>query len=161
MHGQDRMAGLQQPINHEPAGVFDDHGELVSILLGGIKTRAPWRPWEESGGYPFTGQVVPGMKATRARSAAFTRNVGGHAPILLLAGVRRREGARASGENREALSTVAGRAVGPARSSDETPVTGGMCDRGGAVTPYQADDLPLLAVPLLWVAHGRPGDHGL
>jgi hypothetical protein len=64
----------------------------VSILLGGIETRALLRPWEESGGYPFTGQVVPGMKATRARSAAFTRNVGGHAPILLLAGVRAARG---------------------------------------------------------------------
>lgn len=64
------------------------------------------------------------MKATRARSAAFTWNVGGHAPILLAAGNGQREGERTSGKNRKAQSTDAGRAVGPVHSSDEAPVMG-------------------------------------
>jgi len=38
---------------------------------------------DKLGGYPFTGQVVPGMEATRARSAAFAWNVGRRALILL------------------------------------------------------------------------------
>ena len=37
---------------------------------------------DEPGEYPFTGQVVPGMKATRARSAAFAWNVRRQVPTL-------------------------------------------------------------------------------
>src|SRR5258708_21417454 len=63
------------------------------------------------------------MKAARARSAASARNVGRRVPIL--------RPARAGGEREraaqpklEALSTVAARAGGPARSSGERPVMG-------------------------------------
>src|SRR6266404_2007825 len=73
---------------------------------------------------PFTGQAVPGVQVARAWSAACVRNEGkaraGTAP-------REEAGARGSapsGCNREALSTVAARAGGPARSSAEVPVTG-------------------------------------
>jgi len=45
------------------------------------------RPQDEPGGYPFTGQAVPGIQATRAQSAAVTWNVGRQAPTRLLAGV--------------------------------------------------------------------------
>jgi hypothetical protein len=38
---------------------------------------------KESGGYPFTGQAVPGMKAARARSAAFAWNAGRRVPVPL------------------------------------------------------------------------------
>jgi hypothetical protein len=37
---------------------------------------------DEPGGSPCTGQVVPGMEAARAWSAAFTRNVGRWMPKL-------------------------------------------------------------------------------
>ena len=37
---------------------------------------------EKSGGYPFTGQAVPGMEATRAWSAAFAWNVGRRTPVV-------------------------------------------------------------------------------
>lgn len=63
------------------------------------------------------------MKVTRARSAALMWNVGRHAPILP-SGSGRREEARTSGGNHEALSTVAGHAFGPAHSSGEAPVMG-------------------------------------
>ena len=36
--------------------------------------------WDEPGGCPLTGQVVPGMEATRAWSAAAARNVGRRTP---------------------------------------------------------------------------------
>ena len=44
---------------------------------------------KEPGGYPFTGQAVPGMKAARARSAAFARNAGRQVPVLRPAGAGR------------------------------------------------------------------------
>jgi hypothetical protein len=49
--------------------------------------------------------------------------VGRHAPTLPFASGRREE-ARTSGGNHEALSTVAGHAFGPAHSSGEAPVMG-------------------------------------
>src|SRR5664279_3215625 len=72
---------------------------------------------------PFTGQAVPGVKAARVRSAASIRNVREHAPTLPREWCWAR-GRAPSGGNREALSTVAGREVGPVHSSDEVPVTG-------------------------------------
>jgi len=75
-----------------------------------------------SGGYPFTGQTVPGV-------------TGGTSPICGSPAERERArpdtarifratGSAPSGGNRAVLSTVAGCAVGPAHSSGETPVTG-------------------------------------
>jgi hypothetical protein len=68
------------------------------------------------------------MKAARARSAASAWNVGKRvltplAPYLF-SGVGGARGSTSSGGNREALSTVAAHAGGPARSSDEAPVMG-------------------------------------
>jgi hypothetical protein len=42
----------------------------------------PISPGIEPGGCPCIGQVVPGMKAARARSAASAWNVGRQAPTL-------------------------------------------------------------------------------
>ena|ERR1700683_3205437 len=91
-----------------------------------IETGASFGFRDESGGCPLTGQVVSGMEATRAWSAAFAWNVGRHVPIPRLAGLGGlvARGSVPSGRNREGLSTVAGRAGGPARSSDEAPVMG-------------------------------------
>jgi hypothetical protein len=57
------------------------------------------RSQDESGGCPRIGQTVSGMEATRARSAAFTRNVGRQALKLPLAQVAggERERAQAAG----------------------------------------------------------------
>ena len=77
---------------------------------------------DEPGGCPPIGQVVSGMKATRAWSAAAAWNVGRPAPIR--PPVRVVRGRPPSGRNCEVLSTDAGRVGGLARSSDETPVMG-------------------------------------
>ena len=50
------------------------------IETGAVK----WRR-DEPGGCPSIGQVVPGVKAARSRSAASAWNVGRHASILPLA----------------------------------------------------------------------------
>jgi hypothetical protein len=39
-------------------------GDVSLQNLGGIKTGMGLWPRDESGGYPLTGQVVPGMEAT-------------------------------------------------------------------------------------------------
>jgi hypothetical protein len=66
------------------------------------------------------------MEAARARSAAFTRNVGRRTPIPHACPGRggRTRGSALRGRNREALSTVAASAAGPARSSGEALVIG-------------------------------------
>lgn len=81
---------------------------------------------DEPGGCPFIGQVVSGMKAARARSAASAWNLGRQVSTLpgrvawwRLGRVR---GSSPGGGNREALSTVAAPAGGPARSSGEAAV---------------------------------------
>jgi hypothetical protein len=83
---------------------------------------------DEPGGCPSIGQVVSGMKVARARSAASAWNLGRQASTLSARAAERWSGsARGSapgGGNREALSTVAALAGGPARSSDEAPVIG-------------------------------------
>jgi hypothetical protein len=48
----------------------------------GIKTGVSHYSRDEPGGCPLTGQVVPGMKAARVRSAASAWNVGRRVPIL-------------------------------------------------------------------------------
>lgn len=81
---------------------------------------------DEPGGCPLIGQAVSGMKAARARSAASARNLGRQASTLSGGAAARWPGAaRGSapgGRDREALSTVARLAGGPARSSDEAAV---------------------------------------
>ncbi len=69
------------------------------------------------------GQVVSGMEATRAWSAAAAWNVGRRAPIPSDP-VGWARGRASSSRNCEVLSTVAGCAGGLARSSDEAPVMG-------------------------------------
>jgi hypothetical protein len=97
-----------------------------------IKTGAPSEPRDELGGNPLTGQAVSGMEATRAWSAAFAWNVGRHVPIRMPA-VQwpMSRGSVPSSRNCEGLSTDAGYAGGPARSSDEAPVMG--VERGGRI----------------------------
>lgn len=66
----------------------------VSKQAADIKTGAvKWRR-DEPGGSPLIGQVVSGMEAARARSAASARNVGRRMPIPLLVGEK-------AGGNRE------------------------------------------------------------
>ena len=66
----------------------------------------------------IAGQVVPGAEVARAWPAAFVRNVGWRAPKLPFEGGERESSKRLK---REELSTVAGRAGGPVRSSDDAP----------------------------------------
>src|SRR5208282_3180153 len=89
------------------------------------------RSRDESGGSPFTGQAVSGIEVARSCSAASAWNVGRRVPILVpvrlpFTGGRRRvaRGSAPGDRNREVLSTDAEPAGGPARSSDEAPVTG-------------------------------------
>lgn len=78
----------------------------------------------ELGGNPFTVRVVSGMQVTRARSAAFVRNRRRHVRIRPRLKEARREGAPQAESLREGLSTEAGCAGGPARSSGEALVIG-------------------------------------
>ena len=64
------------------------------------------------------------MQVARARSAACVRNVGKARADTAPREVAGARGSAPSGRNREALSTVAARAGGPARSSAEVPVMG-------------------------------------
>src|SRR3954465_15155250 len=92
----------------------------------------PNNPGIKPGGCPSIGQVVPGVKAARARSAASAWNVGRRMSILpYLHACGSVRGSAPSGGNREALSTDAACAGGPARSSAELPVMGG--ERRGRV----------------------------
>ena len=77
---------------------------------------------DEPGGSPLTGQVVSGMKATRAWSAAAAGNVG--RPIAIGPPVRAVRGRPPSSRNCEVLSTDARWVGGLARSSGEAPVMG-------------------------------------
>lgn len=110
------------------ASAGDREGELSSPLM---KHRQLWMaskpgrtrcPGTQLGGHPFTGQAVPGVN-------------GGTSPICGFHAERERagpdttqnlwvRGSALSGGNREVLSTVAGRAVGPVHSSGEAPVMG-------------------------------------
>jgi hypothetical protein len=74
---------------------------------GGIRTGCYFLAREESGGCPMTGQMVSGVEATRAWSAAFAWNVGRPAPTRLPWPGRDRELSKR--KHREELSTVAGR----------------------------------------------------
>jgi hypothetical protein len=102
----------------------------VSKLRDDIETGVSMRLRDEPGGCPPIGQVVSGMQATRARSAASVRNRRRRIRIHP-AWSGRREGVSQAARSRKGLSTVAGCAGGPARSSDEAPVTG--AERRGRV----------------------------
>jgi hypothetical protein len=92
---------------------------LIASLFRKVASKPGVSDWPgtEPGGYPVTGQVVPGAKVARAWHAAFMRNVGKRALIL----PARKGGERECSKRlkRKELSTVAGRAGGPVRSSDE------------------------------------------
>jgi hypothetical protein len=87
-----------------------------------IETGISGCPRDEPGGSPLTGQVVSGMKATRAWSAAAAGNVG--RPTLIRPPVMVVRGRPPSCRNGEVLSTEAGWVGGLARSSEEAPVMG-------------------------------------
>src|SRR5512144_235379 len=87
-----------------------------------IETGASGCPREEPGGCPLTGQVVSGMKATRAWSAAAAWNVG--RPTAIRPPERVVRGRPPSSRNCEVPSTDAGWVGGLARSSAEAPVMG-------------------------------------
>lgn len=87
-----------------------------------IETGASGCLRDEPGGCPLTGQVVPGMKATRAWSAAAAGNVGRPTPIRPPFGAGR--GRPPSSDDCEVPSTEAGWVGGLARSSAQAPVMG-------------------------------------
>ena len=94
-------------------------------IRDGIETGEAKSLRDGPGGCPSIGQVVPGMQAARAWSAAPVRNVGRPVPICLAASLARTaRGSASTGRIREALSTDAASAGGPARRSDEAPVIG-------------------------------------
>jgi hypothetical protein len=104
---------------------------------------------DEPGGCPPIGQVASGMKAARARSAASAWNLGRRASTLpgratdgWLCSAR---GSAPGGGNREALSTVASPAGGPARSSEEAAVI--AVERRGR----------LICAGFVWATGLRPG----
>ena len=91
--------------------------------MDGIKTGVCPLSRDELGGCPFIGQAVSGMEATRARSAAPTRNVRRPDPILPVWFCV--QWARGSSPGVcWGVSTVAGSVGGPVRSSDEALVMG-------------------------------------
>jgi hypothetical protein len=118
--------GVQEASGGDRKGERKRTADEVSKQAADIKTGAVKGRRDEPGGDPSIGQAVSGIEAARVRSAASARNVGRRVLIRLTL-LRRGELARGSalgGGNREALSTDAARAGGPARSSDETPVIG-------------------------------------
>lgn len=95
-----------------------------------IETGVSGCPRDEPGGCPLIGQVVSGMKATRAWSAAAVRNV--RRPIPIRPPVLVVRGRPPSSRNCKVLSTEAGWVGGLARSSGEAPVMG--VERRGQAT---------------------------
>ncbi len=126
-HGLSCQVGTGKANVSEPLTTRRDE-EMAS------KPGYPNNPGIKPGGCPLIGQVVPGVKVARARSAASAWNVGKWAPTQprnrsqVRAVVR---GSASTGENRKMLSTVVASAGGPARSSGEPPVMGG--ERRGRV----------------------------
>ena len=82
----------------------------------------------------IAGQVVPGVEVARAWSAASAWNGGGLARTLLPAALRRERGREGSRKRPDGVSgeTVAGLAVGPARSSGDPPAWRGGAGSEGA-----------------------------
>lgn len=87
-----------------------------------IETGVSGCPRDEPGGSPLTGQVVSGMKATRAWSAAAVWNLG--RPALITPPRMGGRGRSPSSRNCEVRSTDAGWVGGLARSSGDAPVMG-------------------------------------
>jgi len=104
-----------------------------------IETGVSGWPWDEPGGCPLIGQVVSGMKATRAWSAAAAWNVG--RPALIRPPVGLVRGRPPSRRNGEVLSTDAGWVGGLARSSGEAPVMGAE-RRGRAIVIWSSGQPP-------------------
>jgi hypothetical protein len=89
-----RQVGIRKASESEPS---DD----VSKQSVDIETGATFQLRDEPGGCPLIGQVVSGMEAARAWSAASARNVGRRVPTLSTCtgvGAWRREGARWAAE---------------------------------------------------------------
>jgi len=89
-----RQVGIRKASESEP---FDD----VSKQSADIETGATFQPRDEPGGCPLIGQVVSGMEAARAWSAASVWNVGRRVSTLLVragVGAGWREGARRAAE---------------------------------------------------------------
>src|SRR5580693_1136316 len=106
----------------------------------------------------IAGRVVPGVEAARAWSAASVRNGGERARMLLPAARGGYGGERETLErlNRERLSTVAGRAVGPARSSDDSPAwRGGRRSEGAGSFVVRRHDQPEFPGGVTWTGRGR------
>jgi hypothetical protein len=97
-----RQVGTRKASASEPLTTC--RNEFDGIETGEFKSSR-----DEPGGCPFIGQVVSGMQAARAWSAAPARNVGRRTSILSARAelVRVAEGSASTGGNREALSTVA------------------------------------------------------
>jgi hypothetical protein len=93
--------------------------------IGDIETRVPLLPWEQPGGYLFTGLAVSGVEVARARSRCQCGTWERLAPIRLAGRLRplARESAPSS-THCEELSIDAEQAGGPLSSSGEAPVTG-------------------------------------
>lgn len=71
---ESRQAGIRKASESDPLMKHRKTGD-------DIKTGVCVDLREESGGNPFTGQMVSGVKAARAWSAATARNVGRRVPI--------------------------------------------------------------------------------
>lgn len=100
-----------------------NHCRRVVIDLGDIETRASFQSWDKPGGCPayWSGGVRRGGGASLV--CGFRMELGKARPdmVTVFAGGERERSKR---QNRKELSTVAGRAGGPACSSCEAPVMG-------------------------------------
>ena len=77
---RDASGGVQEGVALKvPRGIH----RLIASLFREAASKPGVMAWPgtEPGGYPITGQVVPGAEVARAWTAAFVRNVGKRAPI--------------------------------------------------------------------------------
>jgi hypothetical protein len=142
--GERRGKGARDVLGGDREGERKRTVEDASKQVDDIETGAVKGVRDEPGGCPSIGQVVSGEEAARVRSAASARNVGRRTPIPLPRGRARPGVARGSapgGRNREALSTVAASAGGPARSSGEAPVIG-VERRGRLIRRFVSHEQP-------------------
>lgn len=116
---ESRQAGIGKANASEP---LLKRRNVIDGIRTGVLITIPGGAWRRA---RIAGQAVSGVKVARARSAACMRNVGRRALILRPARERDARGSTPSRRNGEALSTVAVRAGGPARSSGEARVMRG------------------------------------